>query len=71
MSDDIQAGMEAAPVEEVITEAPEAAEPEAKEEAPKPKDDDDAPIPKGVQKRIDRAVRRQYEAEAEAKYLRE
>lgn len=73
MSDDTQA------VE--VTETPEAPEVEAPaagqvaeqaEAAPAPKtDDEDTPIPKGVQKRIDRAIRRQYEAEAEARYLRE
>ena len=50
-------------VEPKVTELPEEVEQEKK--------DAEAPIPKGVQKRIDRAIRRQYEAEAEAKYLRE
>lgn len=73
MSDDTQS------VE--VTETPETPEVEAPaagqvaeqaEAAPAPKtDDEDTPIPKGVQKRIDRAIRRQYEAEAESKYLRE
>lgn len=37
---------------------------------PKPEHKDD-PVPKGVQKRIDRAVRQKYEAEARAKMLEE
>ena len=66
MSDDIQ-GMEVAieaPAVETVVETEHT-------EAPKPKAEDDEVVPKGVQKRIDRAVRRQYEAEAEAKVLRE
>ncbi len=54
-------------------DAPEAATPpaeppKAEEEPPKP---EEPPIPKGVQKRIDRAVRQKYEAEARAKALEE
>lgn len=50
--------------QEVVEEQTEGeAQPEKKEE--------DAPIPKGVQKRIDRAVRQKYEAEARAKMLEE
>lgn len=49
--------------------------PEVKKElepAPEPKEEHkDDPIPKGVQKRIDRAVRQKYEAEARAKMLEE
>jgi len=41
----------------------------AEQVKPEPKPDD--PIPKGVQKRIDRAVRQKYEAEARAKMLEE
>lgn len=41
-------------------------QPEVKEEK-----SEDSPIPKGVQKRIDRAVRQKYEAEARAKMLEE
>lgn len=73
MSDDTQAVEVVEAIEAPTVEAP-AADPvvEEIEAAPAPKvDEDDAPIPKGVQKRIDRAIRRQYEAEAEAKYLRE
>lgn len=44
--------------------------PDAKETAPE-KEHEDAPIPKGVQKRIDRAVRQKYEAEARTKMLEE
>lgn len=44
--------------------APITAEPEVTPEKPK-----DEPIPKGVQKRIDRAVRQKYEAEARANEL--
>jgi hypothetical protein len=52
--------------QEQITETP--PEPEVKAEPPK---EEEPSIPKGVQKRIDRAVRQKYEAEAEAKILRE
>lgn len=61
-----------APAEEVVAETVEheeaaPAEVEAADVAPeKPKDE---PIPKGVQKRIDRAVRQKYEAEARANEL--
>lgn len=63
------------PIFEVAKEAPEGekkeeAKPEAKE-APKPEEKKEDPIPKGVQKRIDRAVREKYEAQAEAKMLKE
>jgi hypothetical protein len=52
------------PQSQIDTPEPEVkAEPEAK-----PADD---PIPKGVQKRIDRAVRQKYEAEARTKMLEE
>ena len=44
--------------------------PDAKEATPE-KEHENAPIPKGVQKRIDRAVRQKYEAEARAKMLEE
>lgn len=72
MSDDTQAVEVVATVEAPKVEAPAEPVVEEIEVAPAPKvDEDDAPIPKGVQKRIDRAIRRQYEAEAEAKYLRE
>ena len=48
------------------------AKPEPKaEEQPKPEEKKEDPIPKGVQKRIDRAVREKYEAQAEAKMLKE
>lgn len=79
MSDDTQA-VEAVTAVEVPAElaavettvAPEVPADQSAETKPAVKaEDDDAPIPKGVQKRIDRAIRRQYEAEAEAKYLRE
>lgn len=52
---------------------PEATKPEeAKPEEPaKPEEKKEDPIPKGVQKRIDRAVREKYEAQAEAKMLKE
>ena len=46
----------------LVTDAPET--PEVTPEKPK-----DEPIPKGVQKRIDRAVRQKYEAEARANEL--
>ena len=50
----------------------EEAKPEPKaEEQPKPEEKKEDPIPKGVQKRIDRAVREKYEAQAEAKMLKE
>lgn len=63
------------PIFEVAKEAPEGekkeeAKLEAKE-APKPEEKKEDPIPKGVQKRIDRAVREKYEAQAEAKMLKE
>lgn len=63
------------PIFEVEKEAPEGekkeeAKPEAKE-APKPEEKKEDHIPKGVQKRIDRAVREKYEAQAEAKMLKE
>lgn len=44
-------------------------EPDEGDPAPAPKAEE--PIPKGVQKRIDRAVRQKYEAEARAKMLEE
>ena len=51
---------------------PEDSKPEPKaEEQPKPEEKKEDPIPKGVQKRIDRAVREKYEAQAEAKMLKE
>lgn len=50
----------------------EEAKPEPKaEEQPKQEEKKEDPIPKGVQKRIDRAVREKYEAQAEAKLLKE
>jgi hypothetical protein len=53
-------------------EKKEEAKPEPKaEEQPKPEEKKEDPIPKGVQKRIDRAVREKYEAQAEAKMLKE
>lgn len=53
------------PITDLAPEEPqdEEAKPEVKEEPP--------PIPKGVQKRIDRAVREKYEAQARAKMLEE
>lgn len=72
MSDDTQAVEVVETVEAPAVEAPADPVVNEIEAAPAPKvDEDDAPIPKGVQKRIDRAIRRQYEAEAETKYLRE
>ena len=56
--------VETEPVEQVSSEHEVKPEPAKIEE-------EDTPIPKGVQKRIDRAVRQKYEAEAEAKFLRE
>jgi hypothetical protein len=53
---------EVAPVEAVEVEETEVAE--------APKEPVEPPIPKGVQKRIDRAVREQYKARAEADQLR-
>lgn len=53
------------------TVTPPASEDPPPEPAPTPEPDPEPPIPKGVQKRIDRAVRRQYEAEADARILRE
>lgn len=50
------------------TQAPEAVGTTEPETKPEPKED---PIPKGVQRRIDRAVRQKYEAEARAKMLEE
>ena len=41
------------------------------EDQAKPDEKKEDPIPKGVQKRIDRAVREKYEAQAEAKMLKE
>lgn len=46
-------------------------EPTSEPAAEEKKADDEQPIPKGVQKRIDRAVRQKYEAEARAKMLEE
>lgn len=57
--------------EEQVAVAPEAVETppqEAEQQEEKPKEPE---IPKGVQKRIDRAVRQKYEAEARAKMLEE
>jgi signal recognition particle GTPase len=54
------------PITDLRPEVDESAEPEVKEEKP-----EEPPIPKGVQKRIDRAVRQKYEAEARAKMLEE
>lgn len=76
MSDDAQMvdvveEQEIAPVTDATINVADETVQEQKEEEQQVKNEDDAPIPKGVQKRIDRAVRRQYEAEAEAKYLRE
>lgn len=51
-------------VEQEVVETEGEAQPEKKEEDP-------PPIPKGVQKRIDRAVREKYEAQARAKMLEE
>ena len=54
------------------TPKPEDSKPETKaDEQPKPDEKKEDPIPKGVQKRIDRAVREKYEAQAEAKMLKE
>ena len=47
---------------------PEEAKPDDQQ---KPEEKKEDPIPKGVQKRIDRAVREKYEAQAEAKMLKE
>jgi len=44
---------------------------EPKAEEPKPEEPKEEAVPKGVQKRIDRAVRQKYEAEARAKMLEE
>lgn len=56
-----------APVEQAIDPSAPLIEDEQKEVVPeKPKEE---PIPKGVQKRIDRAVRQKYEAEARANEL--
>jgi len=52
--------------EEVTQDALQNEEQEAPQEVKKPE-----PLPHGVQKRIDRAVRQKYEAEAETKVLRE
>lgn len=49
--------------EQVVEQQPDEVQPEEKPAEP--------PIPKGVQKRIDRAVRQRYEAEARAKMLEE
>lgn len=58
--------------EEPATDKKEEANPEPKaEEQPKPEEKKEDPIPKGVQKRIDRAVREKYEAQAESKMLKE
>ena len=58
--------------EEPATDKKEEAKPEPKaEEQPKPEEKKEDPIPKGVQKRIDRAVREKYEAQAESKMLKE
>ena len=65
MSEEIVDFVEA-PVE-TDTAAPPPPEPPETPPAPPA----EPPIPKGVQKRIDRAVRQKYEAEAEAKHLRE
>ena len=53
------------PITDPKPEEPEASKPEVKTEP------DEPPIPKGVQKRIDRAVRQKYEAEARTKMLEE
>lgn len=66
MSDEVIEAVQ--PVE--VPETHEAPEPETTENvAPEPPKEE--PIPKGVQKRIDRAVRQKYEAEARAKMLEE
>lgn len=58
--------------EEPATDKKEESKPEQKaEEQAKPDEKKEDPIPKGVQKRIDRAVREKYEAQAEAKMLKE
>ena len=57
------------PVEEIIEEAPAEEAVEVVEEVVERKEP--PPIPKGVQKRIDRAVRDKYEAQARAKVLEE
>lgn len=51
--------------QEVVEEQPDG------EVQPEKKEEDPPPIPKGVQKRIDRAVREKYEAQARAKMLEE
>ena len=55
-------------VEPVVQEAV-VAEPVVEEVVEKVVESEDDPIPKGVQKRINRAVREKYEAQAEAKVL--
>lgn len=76
MEDGVEVGgsevlVEGAPAVEAVEEVHEAGQPEEVAEKPKLEMNEDGTLPKGVQKRIDRAVRRQYEAEAEAKVLRE
>lgn len=56
------------PVAEEQTQEPQVESEEVSQEEEKPQE---PPIPKGVQKRIDRAVRQKYEAEARAKMLEE
>ena len=67
---------EVAQVEEVIPETEQevteqSAQTEDTEAKPEEQKPEEETLPKGVQRRINRAVRRQYEAEAEAKMLKQ
>jgi hypothetical protein len=64
------AGSEKSEKSETSTEKP-IEEVKKPENTPKHDDDATTPLPKGVQKRIDRAVREKYQAEARAKALEE